>query len=111
MMKIIQAVIAWVIGRLMPGFGPVLAYGIAALSVIGLIAGAAYMRGSEGRSAAVAAERSACIISKQKDAQASAAAMAKLLASIQQQGDNGDVDQTAAQLCAGSPFCRDGAKK
>ncbi len=99
------------LGWAMPGLSASWLYLLAGSLGISLIASVAFFKGAEGKSAAVAAERSACVVSKAQDAQASAEAMAQLLATINAQDGGIDADKTAMQLCAGSPFCRDGGKK
>ena|ERR1700752_112628 len=109
MISIIGRLVNGAIGWVIPGFPPFVLYGLAILAILSSVAGIAYVKGAEGRSASVAAERSACTLSKQRDAQASAEALAEILASIQ--SDEPDESyRTSTQLCASSPFCRDKGK-
>jgi len=102
--------IAWkALGWAMPGLSPALFYGVAALLVIGLPAGGVWMHMRGEVKAATVAERAACDTRIAENEAASSRALSDLLAKIAADEPD-ETDKTAAQLCKGSKFCRDGKK-
>lgn len=96
-------------GWAMPSLGLVPYFVAAATVVLGLATGAAYFKGSEGKAAAIATERSACEIRIAEGAQASAEKLAAVLATIQ--AGEADEPKTPAEekaACKKSKLCRGG---
>ncbi len=99
------------LGWAMPGLSASVLYLLAGLLSIGIPSAYAWHKGSEGKAAAIATERAACAIDKARDEAATSRALSSLMDEISKLSTTDDDGKTAAQLCAGSPFCRDGGKK
>jgi hypothetical protein len=113
MLSLLGKLTSGTIGWVLPGFSPFIAYGIAALSIAGLIGGTAYIKGAEGRSAAVAAERASCEIRIANMKTASETALSDLVAEINQDSPPQPVtSDEVTKLCSSqAALCRDGGAK
>jgi hypothetical protein len=105
--KLTNAAIGWAL----PGISANALYIVAGLLFVGIPSAYAWHKGSEGKAAAIVAERAACEISKAEDARNAALTMADLLDRIAKAETDNDAGKTSKQLCAGSNFCRTRGKK
>ena len=91
--------------KFVPGIPTIVVYGLAMVAVVGLPAGYGYHKGSEGKFAAIAAEKMAC------NSRVTYGASLDVLHNILQSEDEAmklGTDPGAATLCKQSQFCRKG---
>lgn len=100
--KLTNAAIGWAL----PGFSANALYIVAGLLFVGIPSAYAWHKGSEGKAAAIVAERSSCEIGKAEARAKSAESLAHLLDKVAKLEDGTDDGKTSAELCKGSPFCR-----
>lgn len=108
--RLTNAALGWVL----PGLSANALYLLAGLLAIGIPSAYAWHKGTEGKAAAIVAERAACEVSKAEGARVSAESLAHLLdkiAKLEDDDEDDDEGKTSADLCKGSPFCRDRGKK
>lgn len=90
-----------------PGLPKSVFMAAAALLVVTLASGYAWHKGSEGKGAAVAAEKAACLVKIGNAQTAAERTIADILSSIDPTEHDG---KTAAELCKGDPLCLGGGK-
>ena len=90
--------------KFIPGVPMVAVYGLAALAVVGLPAGYGYHKGSEGKSAAVAAEKASCRRMAAENKATTALAIAEILSTVDESSDH---SENVVQYCKRNPgLCR-----
>lgn len=99
--------------KFVPGLPKSVFMAVAVLACLGLLAGYAYHKGSEGRGAAVAAEKAACEVKIANIERASELTISDILKTVQE-GETSDPGPTTKaeldSLCAKSPMCRENSK-
>ena len=111
MIYLIGRIFSGVIGWAIPGAKPLILYASGAFLAVSLIAGYAWHKGAEGKGAAIATIKADCEMEKAVGAATHAKALSDLLFTIQQGEEASQENKTAAELCKGSRFCRDGVKR
>jgi hypothetical protein len=111
MLSLIGKLVSGAIGWAIPGFSPMVLYGISALAILGSVAGMAYVKGAEGRGAAVAAANASCEIRMANMQTAAERTIADVLEHIKNNSE--EEPKTPAEelkLCKASKLCRERVK-